>query len=89
MRAADGTACPMHRGGSNDAGGQSPATRCAMRGTCDGPMAAMIALLSHYGPLAASVSLAPAALDPAAFSVSVHQHLLGRLVPPDPPPPRA
>jgi len=52
-------------------------------------MAAMIALLSHYGPLAASVSLAPPDLDLAAFSVSVHDHLLGRLVPPDPPPPRA
>jgi len=52
-------------------------------------MAAMIALLSHYGPLAASVSLAPPALDSAAFSLSVQEHLLGRLVHPNPAPPRA
>jgi hypothetical protein len=88
MRSADGTTCPMHRGGNRDTAGERPGDRCAMRGTCDGPMAAMVALLSQNGPLAASASLTPPDLDAAAFPVSVREHLLGRLAPPDPPPPR-
>ncbi len=82
---ATGAACPMHDGhGKNE----KPASSCAMRGTCQGPMAALLSLLSNYGPLSDPFDLSPdlrlvSALRP------LHEQLVVRLSPPEPPPPRA
>jgi hypothetical protein len=86
-RAADGTPCPMHARGHHDAGQQS-SDRCSMRGTCEGPMAALFALLSNHGVLADSFEMSP---DLHAGSAAIHtrENLISRLASPDPPPPRA
>jgi hypothetical protein len=85
--AADGTPCPMHKSGHHDAE-EIPSHRCSMRATCDGPVAAMFALLSNYGVLSESLLILP---DVHAGSVSLqtHENLISRLAPPDSPPPRA
>ena len=87
MRAADGTPCPMHRGGRNDAG-EKPTDKCSIRGTCNGPMAALFALLSNHGVLTDSFAMLP---DVRASYVAAHtrENLISRLASPDPPPPRA
>src|SRR5918999_5778707 len=41
MRSADGTPCPMHGG----------KTECSLRGSCSGPMASLLALLTNHGIL--------------------------------------
>ena len=84
MPAADGTPCPMHR--TKDTAQRSDDT-CSMRGTCDGPVAALLAQLSNYGLVTDSFELLP---DLHVTSARIHprEHLTGRLAPPDPPPPR-
>ena len=97
MRAADGKPCPMHgeAASHHDHGTvpeQSQATPtdedCAMRGSCDGPTAGFIALLSHAGVLTESTSL-PVDLDMRPTVVRVGEQVVSRLASPDPPPPRA
>ena len=85
-RAADGTPCPMHQSGHHDAE-EKPSDTCTMRATCDGPVAAMFALLSNYGVLRDSLLMVP---DVHAGSVSpqTRENLISRLAPPDSPPPR-
>lgn len=87
MRATDGTPCPMHRGDTGTAH-QASSDACAMRGTCSGPMAALVAQLSNYGVLPTSPQLL-ADLDRGALTDDVDEHLISRLAAPDPPPPRA
>ena len=58
MHAADGAPCPMHQSGHHDAE-DKPNDKCSMRGTCDGPMAALFALLSNHGVLRDSIILLP------------------------------
>jgi hypothetical protein len=86
MPAADGTPCPMHQSGHHDAG-EASSDRCSMRATCDGPVAALFALLSNYGVLSDSYVMSP---DVHAGSVSLQtrETLISRLAPPDSPPPR-
>src|SRR4051812_32251278 len=48
MPAADGTPCPMHTG---ERAHDRQAERCVMRGTCDGPMAALFPSLGALGVL--------------------------------------
>jgi hypothetical protein len=86
-RAAGGTPCPMHRGGHTDAGDRS-SNRCSMRGTCNGPAAAMVALLSNYGVLADSFAMLPD-LHTSSAAIHTRENLITRLASPDPPPPRA
>jgi hypothetical protein len=85
MPAADGTQCPMHRAGHAH---EQPADGCAMRGMCDGPLAAFSASLWNHGVLT----------DP--FEAQHHRHAfpailqtggnpISRLPSLDPPPPRA
>jgi hypothetical protein len=61
---------------------------CRLTGVCDGPMAALFALLWNHGILrdatAAMPNAAVRAVVPAAG-----EHAIGRFEPPDPPPPRA
>jgi hypothetical protein len=87
IRAAGGMACPMHPGGPADAD-QRSSNRCSMRGTCDGPMAALVPLLSNQGVLTDAVSIRPD-LHPRTDAASPHERLISRLASPDPPPPRA
>lgn len=86
MPAADGTPCPMHRG-QGDAG-EKPATQCSMRGMCDGPVAALFALLSTYGVPAERFEMA-AAFHTSSAALDSRESLTSRLASPDPPPPRA
>ena len=87
MRAANGTACPMHRGDHHEAADTSRSD-CAMRGTCRGPMVAMVAQLSNHGVLPSQFSVLPDLHQTAAL-ISVDEHPVTRLTPPDSPPPRA
>jgi hypothetical protein len=86
MRAADGTPCAMHQSGHHSPE-QKPSDRCSMRATCDGPVAALFALLANYGVLSDSFLIVP---DVHADSVSLQTrlNLITRLAPPDSPPPR-
>jgi hypothetical protein len=85
--AAHGTPCPMHTSDRHD-GEEQASDRCSMRATCDGPVAAMFALLSNYGVLSEPFPILP---DVHAGSVSLQtrENLISRLAPPDSPPPRA
>jgi len=87
MRAASGTPCPMHRGDHHEAA-NTPVSDCAMRGTCSGPMAAMVAQLSNYGVLPSQLSV-PRDLHQGAGLLPVDERLVTRLAPPDSPPPRS
>jgi hypothetical protein len=77
----------MHTSDRHDREEQT-SDRCSMRATCDGPVAAMFALLSNYGVLSESFLILP---DVHADSVSLQtrENLISRLAPPDSPPPRA
>ena len=67
----------------------TPARGCVMRGTCDGPMAAVLAVLSTQGvPPSNIFSLVPY-VSSALVTGSAPEHLLSRLASPEPPPPRA
>jgi hypothetical protein len=86
MRAADGTPCPMHRDSQHaDEGSRD---MCSMRGTCKGPMAALLAQLSNVGILATSFSVLPDLRATGTISTA-SEDLVGRFTPPDTPPPRA
>jgi hypothetical protein len=89
MPAADGAPCPMHRGQSGPSQQhQSSTNDCTLRGTCDGPMAALFALLSAHGVLAESASAIPN-IGVASVSTPAREDIISRLESPDPPPPRA
>ena len=83
MRGPDGTPCPMHRAGTH----RGAEVDCSLQGTCNGPMAGMLAQLSHVTivtePLSALPDVASAPASPPAASV-----LSSRSAPPDSPPPR-
>jgi hypothetical protein len=85
LRSADGSACPMH---GDTEGTNEPLTEaCSMRRACDGPMAALFALLSNHGVLAESFVMSP---DLRAGDLAVHARAnpISSLPSPDPPPPR-
>ena len=87
VHARAGTPCPMHQSG-HAAAAEESSDRCSMRGTCNGPAAAMFALLSNYGVLADSFAMAPD-LHTSPAALHTRENLIGRLASPDPPPPRA
>ncbi len=63
-------------------------TRCAVSGTCEGPMAALLAQLSSVGVLADGIEILPDL--PVTTSVApTHAAFTSRPAPPDTPPPRA
>jgi hypothetical protein len=87
MRGSDGTPCPMHRGEHNEAADTSR-DNCAMRSSCTGPMAALLAQLSNQGILTDLFQVQPDwQASPTAPNRS--EQLVIRLAPPDSPPPRA
>jgi hypothetical protein len=59
-----------------------------MRGTCDPPVAALLALLSNSGVLTHSLETLPD-LSQSSVSPDADEHPASRLAPPDSPPPRA
>ena len=80
-------AAPVHQLDHQDAADKS-GKRCTLRGSCDGPMAALSALLSNHGVLPDSIAVSPdllSSVPPTRFRES----LVSRLPVPDPPPPRA
>ena len=79
---------PAARGATPSCHEQAAATHCAMRGTCDGPMTALVALLSNYGVLADSFQLLPD-LHAGSAGARTREHLITGFAPPDAPPPRA
>jgi hypothetical protein len=85
MPAADGTPCPMHKG--DGAAGQTR-ERCVMRGTCDGPMAALFPTLGALGILPDVATMMSDTHADAAAAQTL-ENLIRRLTPPDTPPPRA
>ena len=81
--AADGAPCPMHA-----AEAPSPPDDCVMRGSCNGPMAALAVLLPGQGILAEPTQCPPDL--PALGSVDVSaETAFDRARPPDSPPPHA
>jgi hypothetical protein len=95
MAEADGDACPMHRDqtshhsehashGDRDKPSDSD---CSMRGTCNGPMAAMFAFLSNHGILTDAVVIATEQ-HRGPVPALTRESLASRLASPDPPPPR-
>ena len=67
----------------------TPARGCVMRGTCDGPMAAVLAVLSTQGVPPSHIFTIVPDTRAAAVTLSAPEHLLSRLASPEPPPPRA
>lgn len=80
MNHGDGAACPMHKSNSRNC--------CGMSNGCDGPNRPLANLFSFIGVLDAPVSALSA---PASTPVILDRPslLLGRLVSPDAPPPKA
>jgi hypothetical protein len=87
MRAADGLPCPMHRGTVHDED-QRSRDLCSMRGTCNPPVAALVALLSNHGVLTRSAQSLPDR-SRCSSTIEAEEHPTTRLAPPDSPPPRA
>ena len=67
---------------------QDSTNRCALRGTCNGPMAALFALLSNHGILPESATPIPN-IGGAFIAAPALENVVSRLESPDPPPPRA
>jgi hypothetical protein len=61
---------------------------CSLSGTCSGPMAAMVALLSNPGIPIDRFAMSPD-VHPGDVVAEAHEDLISRLPPPEPPPPRA
>jgi hypothetical protein len=79
----------MAHHGVNKAARKTPMEQCVMRGTCKGPMSAVIALLSHHGvPPVEAFTLAPD-LGSTVTAGAITERVSSRLTPPDLPPPRA
>ena len=65
-----------------------PAGECTMRGTCGGPLAALLVLLSNQTILTRTTATTPA-FDAQQMTLGIHERVTARLDSPDPPPPRA
>lgn len=89
---ADAAPRPMHHdhGQMHEAApaGSAPAPDCALRGTCGGPTAALLALLSADGVLTESVA-APTDFPAVGDTLPSTAQLIRHFEPPDAPPPRA
>ena len=87
--AAADPSCAMQHGDHHAAQPAPPVrSECSLRGNCDGPMAALLSVLSTHGVLTDSPAVSPA-LDRGSLAMLPRESLIGRLVPPDSPPPRS
>jgi len=83
MPGPDGTPCPMHRGHAN-----TPSSKeCRMTGSCPGPSAALLAVLSNHGVLADIATATPDAGAGQAVA-PIAERVTPFFTPPDSPPPR-
>jgi hypothetical protein len=64
-----------------------PQQQCAMRGTCDGPIAALLTLMSNIGVPGLPYGLTPE-LRVAVIGPSPAENLISAAVSPESPPPR-
>ena len=64
-----------------------PQQQCALRGTCAGPVAALVTLLSNVGVPSLSYGIAPE-VRVSVIGASPVENLISAAVSPDPPPPR-
>ena len=85
---AAATYCPMHKAAQSSQSHEESSHRCAMRGTCGGPIIALFALLSTQGVLPESFALLPDSQVGTAV-VRTDESLIRLLTPPETPPPRA
>jgi hypothetical protein len=83
LEVTDGAACPMHGGHPAE---QRP--RCTMTNGCDGPMAALLSLLSATGVVPDTFHLIAEHRGTEGRPLCREQPF-GLAVPPDSPPPRA
>lgn len=75
--------------GTEQTAPKAPIEQCVMRGTCKGPMSAVVALLSNQGvPPLDAFSAAPD-LGVTVIDGTTTERVTSRLASPDPPPPRA
>ena len=74
---------------ANKAEKKVPIQQCVMRGTCKGPMSAIVALLSQQGAPPLDAFTLASDLGSTVIAGTTSEHVSSRLVPPDPPPPRA
>jgi len=89
--AQDGTSCPMHHHHGQMHEHSAPASStddCVLRGTCSGPAAALLALLSTHGVLAVPIASPSDSLLTVATS-AVADQLTPQFESPDAPPPRS
>lgn len=86
MQSAEGVRCPMHQGHHDQSAPAQPPA-CSLRGSCGGPMAALVTLISTSGILADAVSVSPA-IEAARVPAAAAERLVSKLVPPEAPPPR-
>ena len=89
---ADDMTCAMHHGHGAPAGRSEPSDKkpghdCAIRGMCDGPMAALLTIFATHGVLTDSFEALPD-LRTTFTARSASDQLIGLFVPPDAPPPR-
>ena len=81
--------CFVHRPAAAEESCHKPApVKCAMRATCDGPMAALLTMLSNLGIPPAAIGVVPD-LPSSQTTVTTRENLISDSTPPDPPPPRA
>jgi hypothetical protein len=90
---ADDMTCAMHHRHTVPPDGteqndRKPAHECAIRGTCDGPIAALLTIFATHGVLTNSFEALPD-LRSTTTARSATDQLIGLFVPPDAPPPRA
>jgi hypothetical protein len=81
-RAAEPAAPACHRAA------EEATNRCAISGTCEGPMAALLAQLSSVGVLADGIEIRPDLAVTTAVAPT-RAAFTSRPAPPDTPPPRA
>jgi len=67
----------------------APVRGCVMRGTCDGPMAAVLAVLSTQGVPPIDAFRLVQESTATLVAGAAHEHPTSRLASPEPPPPRA
>lgn len=96
MKAAAGSQCPMHRRASGadtehayhaTTPPPAPTAECRLVGTCPGPLAALIVVISNHAVLPVTAGLSPAF---GAFDTfgPLYERPIGQWAPPDSPPPR-
>jgi crotonobetainyl-CoA:carnitine CoA-transferase CaiB-like acyl-CoA transferase len=94
MRGPGGRPCPMHRApapfahahASHDEAPPASEPHCALRGSCNGPLAALAALLSDHGITSDVMTVAPNPNTGPRLPLATDAALAAATVPDTPPP---